>query len=331
MKSARFVCLFVLFVITTVLAQNPVPLVNQPLVPSATAPSGSGFTLTVNGTGFVSASTINWNGKPLVTTFVNSSQLTAIVPAANIATASTASITVLSPSPGGGTSNVVFFPVSAPTTLQFTTFTDSAAIAQQAIVADFTGSGKLDFAVNPCFGPNDCPINVYLGNGAGTFQFVHQDFQAVNAFADGDFNADGKLDLVGTNCVDGLQTCTLYTLLGNGDGTFSTVGNGIPVPWVSVLVTTGDFNGDGKLDVAIAPNGSTASGIYVFLGNGDGTFQNALISNVGTVGPLGGVGDFNGDGKLDLIGVFCKQPARIYSRQRGRHLSDSVNLLFSGC
>src|SRR5271155_1575230 len=178
MKFARFVCLFVLSSITTVLAQsNPVPFVNQPLVPSAVAPGGSGFTLTVNGTGFVSGSTINWNGTPLTTTFVTSSLLTASVPSSNIATASTASITVSSPSPGGGVSNVAFLPVSAPTTLQFTSFTDSAAVVQQAIVADFTGNGNLDFAVNPCFGQNDCPINVYLGNRAGTFQFIHQDFQ----------------------------------------------------------------------------------------------------------------------------------------------------------
>jgi hypothetical protein len=119
MKSARFVCLFVLFAIATVLAQNPIPLVNQPLVPTVIAPGGASFKLTVNGTGFVSGSAINWNGKPLTTTFVNSSQLTAIVPAANIATASTASIAVSSPSPGGGTSNVLFFAVSEPTTLQF--------------------------------------------------------------------------------------------------------------------------------------------------------------------------------------------------------------------
>jgi hypothetical protein len=51
MKSARFVCLFLLFAITTVLAQsNPVPLANQPLVPTAVAPGGPSFTLTVTGT-----------------------------------------------------------------------------------------------------------------------------------------------------------------------------------------------------------------------------------------------------------------------------------------
>src|SRR5438105_14977378 len=41
---------------------NPVPLINQPLVPDAIAPGGAGFTLTVNGTGFVSGSEVNWNG-----------------------------------------------------------------------------------------------------------------------------------------------------------------------------------------------------------------------------------------------------------------------------
>jgi hypothetical protein len=46
-------------------AQNPVPLINQPLVPDAVAPGGAEFTLTVNGTGFVSGSVVNWNGSAL--------------------------------------------------------------------------------------------------------------------------------------------------------------------------------------------------------------------------------------------------------------------------
>jgi len=67
MKFARFVCVFILFAVKTVLAQsNPVPLVNQPLVPTAIAPGGPSFTLTVNGTGFVSGSSIKWNGNRAV-------------------------------------------------------------------------------------------------------------------------------------------------------------------------------------------------------------------------------------------------------------------------
>src|SRR6202044_2410447 len=62
-------------------AENPVPLINQPLVPDAIAPGGAGFTLTVNGTGFVSGAVVNWNHSVLATTFVKNSQLTASVPA----------------------------------------------------------------------------------------------------------------------------------------------------------------------------------------------------------------------------------------------------------
>jgi len=100
---------------STALAQNPVPLINQPLVPDAAKPGGAGFTLTVNGTGFVSGAVVNWNGSALATTFISDSQLTASVPAANIATASTASVTVVNPTPGGGSSNVAFLSVTQST------------------------------------------------------------------------------------------------------------------------------------------------------------------------------------------------------------------------
>jgi IPT/TIG domain len=96
--------------------QNPVPLVNQPLVPAAVAPGGPDFTLTVNGTGFVSGATVNWNGAPLATTFVGGSRLTATVPAANTSSAGAASITVVNPNAATlvGKSNVVYFPVDTP-------------------------------------------------------------------------------------------------------------------------------------------------------------------------------------------------------------------------
>src|ERR1700680_472090 len=100
----------------------PVPEINQPLVPTAALPGGSGFTLTVNGTGFVSGSQVNWNGSMRATTFVSSSQLTAAITAADIAPAGPPSVTVSTPSPGGGTSNVVFFQTTAPTSsLSFAT------------------------------------------------------------------------------------------------------------------------------------------------------------------------------------------------------------------
>ncbi len=86
MKSIRPVCLFAILASTLTLAQtNPVPLINQPLVPDAVAPGGTGFTLTLNGTGSVSGSVVNWNGSALTTTSVSGSQLKASVPASNSA------------------------------------------------------------------------------------------------------------------------------------------------------------------------------------------------------------------------------------------------------
>src|SRR5439155_9710694 len=93
---------------------NPVPLISQPLVPDAVAPGGAGFTLTVNGTGFVPGSVVNWNGSPRTTSFVNGSQLTASILASDIAVASTAAVTVINPSPGGNSSNFIFFPITLP-------------------------------------------------------------------------------------------------------------------------------------------------------------------------------------------------------------------------
>src|SRR5438552_2761953 len=78
--------------------------------PTCVTPGGPQFTLTVNGTNFVSTSTVNWNGTALATTFVSATQLTATVPASLIATAGTASITVVSPC--GATSSAVTFTIA---------------------------------------------------------------------------------------------------------------------------------------------------------------------------------------------------------------------------
>ena len=86
--------LFSLATTGVAVAQAPVPLINQPLVPDAINPGGPGFTLTVNGTGFVSGAMVNWNGSARATTFVRESQLTATVPPWDITTLGTASVTV---------------------------------------------------------------------------------------------------------------------------------------------------------------------------------------------------------------------------------------------
>jgi len=90
---------------------NPVPSIASLVPPNATH-GGAGFTLTVNGANFVSGCTVEWNGKGVSTSFVNSGQVTGKITAADIATAGTATVTVKNPAPGGGVSNSKTFTIN---------------------------------------------------------------------------------------------------------------------------------------------------------------------------------------------------------------------------
>ncbi|MDQ1341870.1 MAG: hypothetical protein QG571_487, partial [Pseudomonadota bacterium] len=94
-------------------SKNPVPVLTS-VSPTAAVAGGAGFTLTTNGTGFVLGSVVHWNGATRTTTFVSGTQLTAAIPASDIASAGTAQVTVVSPTPGGGTSSPVAFTIDNP-------------------------------------------------------------------------------------------------------------------------------------------------------------------------------------------------------------------------
>jgi len=279
---------------------NPVPLINQPLVPDSKGPGGPDFELTVNGTGFVSGATVNWNGSPLATTFGSESQLTAIMPAAYSASAGTGSVTVVNPGPGGGTSNAAFFSVTVPIKIGLgkTDFATSGGDPEGEAVADLNGDGKLDMVVANAgccgFGPGNT-IAILLGNGDGTFQpaVLYGTGNKPMWVALGDFNGDGKLDVATANQLDG----TVSILLGNGDGTFQpAVAYAAGVSPETVIAA--DFNGDGKLDLAVDSMGGDS--LSVLLGNGDGTFGPPASFTTGVDPRQAITGDFNGDGKLDL-------------------------------
>jgi hypothetical protein len=145
-----------------------------------------------------------------------------------------------------------------------------------------------------------CDMNIYLGNGDGTFQppVSHGLGYHAQTAVVADFNRDGKLDLAVTIGGNYPGSPDVGILLGNGDGTFQA-----PVLFPAgdspFGLTTADVNGDGNPDLIVGNIGA----VDVLLGKGDGTFQAPATYLPG--GSVVLVGDFNGDGTLDILtGTF---------------------------
>ncbi len=290
-------------------AGNPIPFLNQPLVPTGVTPGNPGFTLKVNGTGFVSGAIINFNRLPLATTLVDAEHLTATVPASAVANAGTATVTAVNPGVAAAQSNVVYFQVGAPqATVSFAAVANSGLqnLAPAGIaIGDFNEDGKPDLAITSAIS-----VFVFLGKGDGTFAPAagspmpvpsppYDDFGTpiVGPIGVGDFNNSGHLGLA----VGEIENEAASILLGNGDGTFvyssAEIANA-PSGLIS-SVEAADFNADGSLDLAITSQGGGVS--PVVLGYSKGAFNAA--GDLFTTGfPTGAsLGDFNGDGKLDAI------------------------------
>jgi hypothetical protein len=182
------------------------------------------------------------------------------------------------------------------------TFTTSTPVTGNPLaVADFNGDGKPDVLEQ-----GTGTLLVLLGNGDGTFQppIITNSGAMLGAITAGDLNGDGKADVLG------LFNNNLVVYLSKGNGAFAP-GVSYPVgntSFAAAEITLGDFNGDRKVDVAVSLAGDVVVGEeVVLLGNGDGTLQSGKIST-GVYYPTSVVaGDFNNDGKLDL--VIAGQPS----------------------
>ena len=160
-------------------------------------------------------------------------------------------------------------------------------------------------------------VSVVQGNGDGTFRLLPSYSIGTGALlgtlAAADYNNDGKADVdagvlaLGDNL--NFTNVQLGSLLNDGAGFGpSTVTQVQPSTasfgsvQVAAYVAAGDFNHDGKMDVAVAATAYIDTGVSILLGNGDGTFHSAVQYGAGMSGPIA-LGDFNGDGKLDMVGV----------------------------
>src|SRR5436305_3116045 len=180
-------------------------------------------------------------------------------------------------------------------------FDPGGHLPSSVAVGDFNGDSHLDLAITNF---NDSSVSILLGDGTGThFAPATNSPIAVGkrptSVRVGDLNGDGILDLIVTNADDGTVSILLGNGSGTGDGTFRFAsGSPISTGTRPVSAEVADFDGDGKLDLAVVD--FTDSIVSVFRGNGDGTFGAPTASGVGGHPFSLVVGDFNNDGKLDI-------------------------------
>ncbi|MBI4469726.1 MAG: VCBS repeat-containing protein [Acidobacteria bacterium] len=191
---------------------------------------------------------------------------------------------------------------------------DKGGFARSVAAADFNGDGHADLAAANTASNS---VSVLLGDGTGNFGKAASFGAGVSpsSIAASDLNGDGKLDLVVTN----LSSASISLLLGDGKGGFSRA-TSFKVGSAPSSVAIADFNGDGQADIAVT--NADSNNISVLFRNLRNGFDPAAQFGIGNASSSGGaaalfgssqadpslvvpsslaVGDFDGDGKPDLV------------------------------
>ncbi len=265
--------------------------------------------LTVYGANFVSGAVVNWNRSPRKTTFVSTRELQAQILASDVRKPTAGFISVTNPRPGGGesSSSYAICEVHKPTHSLSLKMPHSYGSPHQGnidvlVAADLLGEGKLDLIDGDSYGGDSGAVRTWIGRDNGTFHsgsIVSTNYFPLvgSGLAVGDFNNDGALDVVfSKGNVNNYPPTYAGVKLGNGKGGFKS-GSQFGDFAVTTQFAVGDFNDDGKLDVAVGDTDNKR--VSIFLGNGDGTFRH--LADYGNLIPVEIIAaDLNGDGNLDL-------------------------------
>jgi hypothetical protein len=172
--------------------------------------------------------------------------------------------------------------------------------------ADINHDGKMDLVVlnaGDYQNSENGGTYVLLGDAKGGFSMSDDLTEVLNPYdaAVGDFNKDGKLDLVvSTTDFNGSISAPPMIFLGSGTGTFG-AGKSLPtISYIPMHLSAADFNGDGKLDLLLGSCCGLAT-TSILLGNGNGTFQPEQIMQVAESPAQIAVGDLNGDKRPDIV------------------------------
>jgi FG-GAP-like repeat len=212
-------------------------------------------------------------------------------------------------------SGTVAFNLQSYVTPSFPWVTEDFAVTTGIALADFNRDGIPDLAYTfpGCDASSSCAgVIVKLGTGGGSLGpdvFYTWGAQSLAELVAADFNSDGWLDIM----VRDVNGTGLFLLQNNGNGTFQWVGSTqAPQPFMGSF-TVGDFNHDGRIDLAQIncdrqnggfPFGIASCALYISVGNGSGQFTQAQSVHLkyGAAYNLQSA-DVNGDGNLDLLYV----------------------------